>query len=151
MIAPVPIAILEVGVRQWLNTIRDGVSLSAEVVGSFAVTAQTATYVAALTPNTAPNKAAGVYRVSVQAHVSVAASVSSSLSIAVAWTDGGASVSKASSGISGNVLTENDGLIWLVRADAGTPITVTVTYGSVGTAMQFGADAFLEAMPGALG
>lgn len=89
---------------------------------------------------------AGLYRVSYYARVTQAATVFSSLSVAVQFTETTVSLSKASAAITGNltttILTDPP---FLIRVDSGSSISYSTTYASVGgVPMKYRLDIVLE-------
>lgn len=88
----------------------------------------------------------GLYRVSVYARITRAATSSSSLTVAIGWTESSLSLSKSFSALTGNttgtVLVDPPLLLYI---DGSTPITYATTYASVGaTAMQYRLTIVLE-------
>jgi hypothetical protein len=82
--------------------------------------------------------ASGLYRVSVFARVTRAATTSSSLSVSIGFTDGGVSCALATTAVTGNTTATVSTATYLVSIDQGTPITYATTYASVGgTTMQY--------------
>ena len=88
---------------------------------------------------------AGLYRVSYYARITRAATTSSSLVVALGWTDGGVAQSYAGADMTGNTTATTQTGSVLIHVDAGQPVTYAATYGSVGaTAMQYGLSVTLE-------
>lgn len=88
---------------------------------------------------------AGLYRVSYQARITRAGTVSSSLTVALAWTDGGVAVTFSYAAVTGNTTGTTDSNTRLIRIDGASPITYSTTYASVGaTTMQHSLDLTLE-------
>lgn len=87
---------------------------------------------------------AGLYRIEFHMRVTVPATVSSTITFAAAWTDGGVAQSYAWAALVGNTTTSAQSAGTLIHIDAGTAVNYTVTYGSVGaTAMQYRLDVLL--------
>jgi len=90
----------------------------------------------------------GLYRLSYYARITRAASVSSSLTITLAWTDGGIAMSLAGTAITGNTTSSYQTSNILVRSDASTAITYATTYASNAASgvnsMQYSLDLSLE-------
>lgn len=149
MLAPIPYAISDdPGVRQWLTKLRDAVNVSPQVVASMSLTDQVSSLGPILTVGTAPTLVHGVYRVSVQIRVTGVSGSSSSLRHFTTWTDGGVLQSRLGPALVGNVTTEWDSDVYLIRADAGTAIDISTIWASAGPPdMQYEIDAFVEAMP----
>lgn len=81
---------------------------------------------------------AGLFRVSVLANITRAATTSSSLAVTVAWTAGGVALSKTYTAITGNTTATYLAETLPVRIDASTSLTYATTYASVGaTTMQY--------------
>jgi hypothetical protein len=102
---------------------------------------------ASITPTVLPTAAlsAGLYRVSVYARITQAATTSSSLTVTIGWTDS-VPQSKSFPALTGNttttVLTDPP---LLIRIDGNSPILYSATYASVGaTPMQYRLDVVLE-------
>lgn len=74
---------------------------------------------------------AGLYRISPYVRITVAAGVSSSLTVTFSWTDGGVSPSFSFPAITGNTTTtvQPDKSL-VLEIDDGTPITYATTYAS---------------------
>src|SRR3990167_3174871 len=107
-----------------LNSSPESIGNGIELTGQGASIGATAAY----TPSSE-----GYYRVSVYARVTTAAVTSSSLTVTIAWTDGGIAVSKAAAAITGNTTaSEIDPFVFLLRADQATAITYATTYASNG-------------------
>ena len=78
------------------------------------------------------------YRVSYYARVTQAATTSSTLQIAIGWTEGGVALSQSGTSLTGNTTTTGENATLFIVADGNTPITYTVTYASSGaTPMQY--------------
>lgn len=87
----------------------------------------------------------GLYRASYLARITTAAGVSSSLTVVLAWTDGGVAKSLAGTAITGNTTATYQTASVLIYVDAGTDVTYTTTYASnAAGAMKYGLAAFLE-------
>jgi len=75
----------------------------------------------------------GLYQVAYYAAVSQAASVSSSLTVTIQWTDRGQTMSSVGPAITGNTLTTfQSGDLALIHCDGATTVTYATTYASVG-------------------
>lgn len=131
----------------WINWLTLGlvarVQAQAPVAGSLSLTGQAASL--GVTPVVV--SATGLYLVSFYVRVTVADGVSSSINVSIQTTDGGVSVTKTPlAAQTGN--TTGSTLSWsgLLRADAGTPISVSAAYvsGGGGPAMQFSIDVVAE-------
>lgn len=90
--------------------------------------------------------AAGLYRVSWFFRITTAASVSSSLLVTIAGTDGGISYTQAGAAVTGNTTATVQSGSFLVRADQASPISYSTTYASVGTPMSYSLSLTVEAL-----
>jgi len=87
----------------------------------------------------------GVYRLSMGARISRAATTSSSLTVTFGWTSGGVSCTTSSTAMTGNTTATVGSLTILVRVDEATAITYATTYASAGgTTMQYSLDVSCE-------
>lgn len=131
---------------RWLQSIKDAIDAAAQKIGAVSLTAQGAAI--ALTAISTPTLTAGLYRVDTYARITRAATVSSSLTVTVRWTDGGVAQSFTNTAITGNTTGTSQQRVFMVRADEGTTITYETAYASSGaTSMQYGLDIRLEVMP----
>lgn len=76
---------------------------------------------------------AGLYRLSWYARITQAAGTSSSLTVAVTWTDGGVVQTFTGAAITGNTTATNQSNSILIRSDASSPVRYSATYVSVGS------------------
>lgn len=126
----------------WLFQLWGRVRESVAQVGSaFVRSSQTAAIVTATVYTTTQT---GLYRISYRMRVTLAASVSSSLTMTLGWREGGVTQSQAGAALTGNTTTTQQNGTLFVRADSGTTITAAVAYTSVGTAMQYATDVAVE-------
>lgn len=129
---------------EWLRGVTTRVSASAYSPRSSAVglTAQTASIgLTTLFPS-----ATGLYRVCWRFRLSTAATTSSLLELTITATDG-VTVTYSSGAYTGNITTDPQTGMFLVRADAGTPVAYNTDYASVGaTQMIYELDITLEAL-----
>jgi hypothetical protein len=87
----------------------------------------------------------GVYRLSMGARISRAATTSSSLIVTFGWVSSGVSCTTSSTAMTGNTTATVGSLTILVRVDEATAITYATTYVSVGpTKMQYSLDVCCE-------
>ena len=87
----------------------------------------------------------GLYRVSYIARISRAATVSSSLTVTLAWTTSAVAMSYVGGAIIGNTTTSYQSVTLLIRSDASLPVTFSTTYASAGgTSMQYDLDVVIE-------
>jgi hypothetical protein len=160
MLAPLPVltpvtlapsALIQPAWSQWINKARDAISLAPQVVGSANLSNQNASLASLLTLGSTPTQATSVYRVSLVLRVATPATTSSSIAWTVAWTDGGVAMTRAGTAVTGNTTTATDTLVFVLRADPSTAITISTTYASTGaTAMLYNVDAVVEVLPKAL-
>jgi hypothetical protein len=88
---------------------------------------------------------AGLYRVTYYARITRAAGTSSSLTVTLSWTDGGASCSFAGAAITGNTTTTIQSETKMIRIDSASPVRYATTYASVGMpTMLYSLDVTLE-------
>lgn len=130
----------------WFRSLTDRVNgFARRAAVPVALTAQAATVGPTAATTALP---AGLYRVSVHARITQAATTSSSLTVAIGYTDGGIACSQAGPALTGNTTATVQSLAFLVKVDAGTTITYTATRASVGaTPMQFSLNVAIEALP----
>lgn len=108
---------------------------SAPVLVTNTVTAQSA----AIAPTDLPlgTTAGGLYRVSTYARITVPASVNSSLTVTIGFTDGAVACTFSGAALITNTTASVQSNTFNLRADPASPITFSVAYVSVGTAMQY--------------
>jgi hypothetical protein len=87
---------------------------------------------------------AGVYRVSYHARISQAASISSSLTITIAWTEGAVGQSYSGPAITGNTTSTGQNRTLLIRSDAGAAVNYSTSYASNAAGMQYSLDLVFE-------
>lgn len=129
----------------WIQTLtaRDQqLAVTPERVVDVSVSAQTASIGAtALGVGTS----AAVYRLTLLARITQAATVSSSLTVAVQWTVGGVACTKTYTALTGNTTSTYLAETFPARIDANTSLTYSTTYASVGaTVMQYGLEVIAE-------
>jgi len=87
----------------------------------------------------------GVYRLSMGARISRAATTSSSLTVTFGWVSSAVACTTSSTAMTGNTTATVGSLTTLVRVDEATAITYATTYVSVGgTKMQYSLDVCCE-------
>jgi hypothetical protein len=129
----------------WLQQIVRAIDGSAQRSGLSAVSGQGAA-LAAQTLVTAAARA--LFRVSFYLRITQAATVSSSATVTIRWTDGGVACAQAFAAVTGNTTATTQNAVAMVKSDQGTAITIEVAYASVGaTAMQFAIDSRAESQP----
>jgi hypothetical protein len=120
----------------WTTALAGDVDASAARISTVEVEDQSASIGATAIPVGA--LAAGYYRVTTFARIVRAATTSSSLIVAVQFTDAAVTCTHTGAAVTGNTTGTVQSLSWLVRIDQGTPVTYTTTYASVGgTSMQY--------------
>lgn len=129
----------------WFLELVNRVNDSPEQYNPVTLTAQQASI--ATTPIPMPQIGAGLYRISVYARVTQAATVSSSLDATIGWTDGTVSCTHTLAAVTGNTTaTVLLGSV-VVRSDQATALTYATTYASVGaTPMQYRIDVMVEGL-----
>lgn len=122
--------------RQWLLSVTGRVQQSPLVLAAVALTTQAAAIGATAIPLGA--LAPGTYRVTYYARITQAATVSSSLTVTLQWTDGGIGQTATFPAMTGNTTATSQTNVILVNIDQGTSLTYSTAYASVGaTAMQY--------------
>lgn len=118
------------------------------LVGSVALTARDASIVSTPVP-TGKSLSTGLYRIGYTARITRAASTSSNLVVTMGWTDGGVSCTASNtSDLSVNTTATQANGALMVHLDAGTTVTYTTTYTSVGaTTMTYALYIVMEALP----
>jgi hypothetical protein len=81
---------------------------------------------------TLPALSGGVYRVSWYARITTAATVSSSLTVTIGFTETAITLSTSGSAITGNTTTTTQSGSVLLQIDAASSLTYSTTYASVG-------------------
>lgn len=155
MLQPLPFTTRLIGLTQmmeqiwvrWFQTLVDLVTGAPIKVGGVDLTAQAASVPTTALPTTAPLPA-GVYRLTSAARITQAATISSTLTLTMGWTDGGVSCAKTFATVSGNTISTTDSQTYSVHVDAGTPLTYSVAWSSAGaTAMRYALSLLVEALP----
>ena len=127
--------------NRWFQEISKRLANALWVVSGTALTAQGATIAPTVFSEPIP---AGLYRVEYYMRVTQAASVSSSATFTVNWTDGAAAQTYSWAAMTGNTTTTAQSAATLVHADSGSQVGYAVTYASSGaTPMLFRLDAVL--------
>ena len=99
----------------------------------------------ATTPLLLGNVTQGIWRLSVTARVTRAATTSSSFQVTITWIDRGVPQTHTGTLVNGNLLTSRDQFPLIIRTDASSPIAYSVAYASVGaTPMRFSLDIVAE-------
>lgn len=74
----------------------------------------------------------GLYQIQTLLRQSQAATVSASFQVTVTTTDHGTPIARAFTAVTGNTATTTQASTFMVYCDAGTPVTVAVSYSSTG-------------------
>jgi len=129
---------------RWLTSMSDRVNSSPSLL--FTATSGTVSAsIPATSAQTAP-LSAGLYRVSYYLQVVTPASVSSSITFTLSWTNAyGVVCSKSGAALTGNATATQQNDVWAVSISASTDIEYSVAYVSVGTAMTYSVMVNVEA------
>jgi hypothetical protein len=129
--------------RYWLLSLADRINATPEILASVKASTQAASISA--TSFSILSVSPGLYRLSMSARISRAATTSSSLIVTFGWTSGGVSCTTASPAMTGNTTATVSSLTVLARVDEATAITYATTYASAGgTTMQYDLDVSCE-------
>lgn len=124
----------------------DALNGTASREATVAKTAQSAAIAA--TSVTSGTLAPGLYRVSYYARITQAATTSSSLTVTLAWTDGGVACSESGAAMTGNTTSTQQTGSRVIRVDSATQVTYATAYASSGaTPMQYALSVVLESLP----
>ena len=130
----------------WLRGLTAAVNAAPEMQSSVTGTPVGASI--STTPLLADTGSAGLFRVSWFLRVTQAATTSSSVAVSLTFTDGVA-VTITGAAVTGNTTTTIQQQTVLVRCDAGTALSYSTTYSSVGaTAMQYALSVTVERVNG---
>ena len=129
--------------RYWLLSLVDRLNATPHLLDTVQASAQEASISA--TDFAILSVSPGMYRLSMGARISRAATTSSSLIVTFGWTSGGVSCTTASPAMTGNTTATVGSMTVLVRVDEATAITYATTHVSVGgTKMQYSLDVCCE-------
>ncbi len=126
----------------WLARLPDTLYSIPSRLNALSLTNQTASLAA--TDFSGGSRLAGLYRLSYYARITTAASVASSLTVTLGWTDGGVACSQAGAAMTGNTTATAQSGTVLVHLDTGTAITYATTYSTTGTTMAYALAVSLE-------
>lgn len=116
---------------QWLFAQASRVQQAPPVLGTpTRLTAQGAAI--GVTSLTLPALNGGIYRVSWTARITQAATVSSSLTVSIGYTETALSLTQAGAAITGNTTTTVQSGVAIFQADPSAPITFSTAFASVG-------------------
>jgi hypothetical protein len=124
--------------------------LDAANTGAVSLSAQSASVAATnITPDTpTASLAAGLYQISYSARITQAAGISSSLTPAFGWTDGGVACSFTGAAMTGNSTNTTQQAVIPIQVDAGTNVSYATTYASSGSpSMTYALRVRLELLP----
>ena len=129
--------------RYWLLSLSDRINATPEILASVKASTQAASISA--TSFSILSVSPGLYRLSMSARISRAATTSSSLIVTFGWTAGGVSCTTASPAMTGNTTATVGSLTVLARVDEATAITYATTRATAGgTTMQYDLDVSCE-------
>ena len=122
---------------RWFSNLRlDVDKRPARESGQVRLTTQTASI--AITPIPIGSVVSGLWRVSLHVIVTRAAAVSSEITGTITWTQGGITQTQSTALLNGNTTTTRESITVLLEPDAGTAISYSTTYASVGApSMQY--------------
>lgn len=127
----------------WATNLGSDVDASPARLNTVTETAQTAAIGTTSIPTGALG--AGLYRVSWYVRITRAATVSSSLTVSLGWTEGTVPLTLNGAALTGNTTGTVQSGSALLRIDSSTPITYSTAYASSGaTAMEYRIDVVLE-------
>jgi hypothetical protein len=129
--------------RYWLLSLVDRVNATPHLLDTVQASTQAASISA--TNFAILSVSPGMYRLSMGARISRAATTSSSLIVTFGWVSSGVSCTTSSTAMTGNTTATVGSLTVLVRVDEATAITYATTYASAGgTTMQYSLDVSCE-------
>lgn len=130
----------------WFLALHNAVDATAQRTGrALGITAQAASLAAT---TLVPVPATGLYRVTYYARISRAATVSSSLTVTIRWTDGSVALTLPGAALIANTTTTFQTVSVVLQADQGAAIEIETTYATSGaTTMQYALSARVEAVP----
>ena len=129
--------------RYWLLSLVDRLNATPHLLDTVQASAQEASISA--TDFAILSVSPGMYRLSMGARISRAATTSSSLIVTFGWVSGGVSCTTSSTAMTGNTTATVGSLTILVRVDEATAITYATTRATAGgTTMQYSLDVSCE-------
>lgn len=133
----------------WLRELATRVNAASPRLQVISLAAQSASI--PTTPVPLGELSAGLYRVGYTVRVTRPASVSSSLTVSVHWTSGGAGCSQSFVAVTGNTTSTTQSGNLVLRADRDTSLGYAVAYTSAGAvSAEFSLDVVVEALPEAI-
>ena len=129
---------------QWATSLKTFVDAATQLVKAITpLTDQSASLPVTSIPS--GSLPAGLYRVSYYARITQAASVSSSLTVTIAWTESAIALTLSGAAMTGNTTTTVQSGSAVIRIDAPGPVSYSTTYASAGgTPMKYRLDVTLE-------
>ena len=126
--------------RRWLSGLTTAVDQKPSRQASVKLTAQGAAIATTSLP--IGSVTPGVWGIYTTLRVTRAGTVSGSVRLTIAWTEGGVSQTQQGTLLNGNLTTTRDGLLFIVRPDNATVISYATTYADGGGAvsMQYSLD-----------
>lgn len=141
-----PIAFVSSSWSGWLTILRDALNRTAQRVGTVSLTAQGAAIAATAIP--APTLTTARYKLTYYLRVTRAATTSSSITLTIAFTDGGIACSQVFAAVTGNTTATFQTGTMMVLADTATTVNYSTAYASVGgTSMQYLLEISMELVP----
>ena len=129
--------------RYWLLSLMDRLNATPQTLDTVQASTQAASISA--TNFAILSVLPGVYRLSMGARISRAATTSSSLIVTFGWVSSAVACTTSSTAMTGNTTATVGSLTVLVRVDEATAITYATTYASAGgTTMQYSLDLSCE-------
>lgn len=120
------------------------ISTSVQTLPKVALTAQTAAI--ATTPIPLPVLAAGYYRVTYYIRITTPASINSSVTLTINWTESGVSLSTSTAAITGNLVTTVSTGTVMLAIDGATAISYQTAYASNAAGMAYRLTIAVESM-----
>lgn len=130
---------------QWIIALQRAVDSTPQRFGMLVEPGTLAAALPAQTLATVP--ATGLYRVNYYALITQAASVSSSLTFTIRWTDGGVAYLFTNAALVNGLAGATQTVLRPLHVDQGAAVTIEAAYASVGgTPMQYQLHAWVEAI-----
>lgn len=127
---------------KWLNGVVEEVEKKPTRRGKVVLNGQVASLPTTVIP--IPQVDAGLWRVTYRFRITTPGGVSSSLTFALSWTDGGVAQTFTGAAEAGNLTTTKQADTVPLRTDPNTPITFATTYASAGAPMAYSLDVVAE-------
>jgi len=130
--------------EQWRKFLSVATELSNIVPSKVTVTLENRSAAIGITPIPLTDLAAGRYRVTVYTKIRTAASLTSSVTPSIVFTDGSDVCTFTGTANAGNTVTSVTSNTWLVRIREGTPISYSTAYASNAAGMAYDLELVLE-------